>query len=101
MAYDYEITDKAKVDIDRALNYIVVELSNVKAASNLIYEIEEAIKRICDYPFSYPDCSYFYIKDTNYRHAIIKNYTLVYYISKNKIIIIRFKHSRQNNILGR
>ena len=99
MAYDYEITDKAKEDIDRALEYIAVKLSNIKAASNLFIEIEETIEKICRYPLSYPDCSYFYIKDTSYRHAIINNYTLVYRISNDKIIIIRLKHSKQNKVL--
>ena len=99
MAYDYEITEKAYHDIDEAINYIAIDLHNKKAALELLNKIYSTIEKICDYPLLYPDCTYFFIMDTNYRHAVINNYTLVYKIMNGKIIIIRFKHSKQNRVL--
>ena len=98
MAYEYEITDIALEEIDSAVKYILNFFSNKKAATDLLDEIEKSINNICDYPFSYPDCSYYYVKDKNIRHSIIKNYVLIYKIDDKKITFLRFKHSKQNII---
>ena len=98
MAYEYEITDVAYEEIDNAINYIINKLFNQKAASNLLEELEKSLNNICEFPMSYPDCSYYYVKDKNIRHAIIKNYVLVFKINDKKITILRFKHSKQNII---
>lgn len=98
MAYEYQITDVAQEEIDKAINYIINNLSNQKAASNLLNELEKKLINICEFPMSYPDCSYYYIQDKNIRHAIINNYVLVFKICDKKIIVLRFKHSKQNII---
>ena len=93
MAYSYELTELVIKDIDDTLNYITTRLSNQKAAIDLMKEIEDVIANVCMFPYSYPDCRYYYIKDETVRHAIIKNYILFYKILDRKIIFIRFKYS--------
>lgn len=74
---------------------------NKKAAMELLSCIEKTIQNICVFPFSYPDCTYYFIMDTTIRHTTIKNYILVYRINDEtlSIEILRFKYSKQNEIL--
>ena len=61
--------------------------------------IEACINNICTFPLSYPNCKYYLINDDSIRHAVIKNYILVFKIYDNKIIFLRFKYSKQNTLL--
>lgn len=75
--YNYKLTPFAEEDIDSVLKYISEQLSNGKAADDLLTKIETAIERICEFPYSFADCSCFLIKDENIRRAVIDNYVLV------------------------
>lgn len=99
MAYEYQITESAQKDIDDVVNYIVNKLSNIKAATDLLNDIEKSIKNAIEFPFSYSNCSYYYIFDDNVRHIIIGNYILIYKIDKTKLYFTRFRYSKQNKIL--
>ena len=99
MIYNYEFTELAINDIDETLNYITNNLCNKKAAVDLMKDIEKSIYNICMFPHAYPDCKYYYIKDENFRHAIINNYILLFKIYETKIVFLRFKYSKQNKIL--
>lgn len=99
--YSYQFTDLALADIESSLNYISFQLMNTNAAKELLAEIEKTIKNICLFPFSYPDCSHYFIKDITIRHATINNYILIYRINDktSSIEILRFKYSKQKEIL--
>ena len=99
MAYNYEFTDLAKKGIDEAIFYITTVLSNKNAASKLIVDIENTIENICLFPMSYSNCEYYYIKDESIRHAIIKNYVLIFKIEDNSIIFLSFKYSKKDKVL--
>ena len=99
MDYSYEFTDLAIKDISDTLNYISNNLSNSKAASDLLNTIEKTVDNICMFPFSYPNCKYYFIKDESIRHAIINNYVMVFKIFESKIVVLRFKYSKQNRLL--
>ena len=45
MAYEYKITEKAYHDIDQAISYIAIELSNKNASKELLDEIDNAIEK--------------------------------------------------------
>jgi plasmid stabilization system protein ParE len=96
--WNYRFTPLAEQDIDSALDHIAVQLCNAKAASDLFLEIERTIKEICSFPYSFPDCMRFLIKDGNVRHAIIDNYVLVYEIKseKQQINFLRFLYAKMN-----
>jgi len=96
--YNYKLTPLAEEDIDSVLTYISEQLFNGKAADDLLTKIENTIGRICDFPYSFADCSYFLITDENIRHAVIDNYVLVYEIigEEKQINILRFRYAKMN-----
>ena len=96
--FNYKFTPLAVEDIDSALTYISAQLLNKKAATDLLTEIGKTIERICEFPYSFADCSYFLITNDKIRHAIINNYVLVYEISEenNQINILRFRYAKMN-----
>ena len=96
--YNYKLTPLAEEDIESALTYISGQLFNGKAADDLLTKIENTIGRICDFPYSFADCSYFLITDENIRHAVIDNYVLVYEIigEEKQINILRFRYAKMN-----
>ena len=96
--YNYKITLLAKQDILSAVEYITEQLSNTKAASDLLSKTEQTIKTICEFPYSFVDCSYFLISDEHIRHAIIDNYILVYEIveSVKEIRVLRFRYAKMD-----
>ena len=96
--YTWKITHIANNDIDDTLSYIADILSNKTAAKKLFVSLNTTIENICNFPMAYPGCEYYYISDTNYRHAIIGNYILFYRINEplKQIEILRFLYSGKN-----
>ena len=96
--YNYKITLLAKQDILSVVEYITEQLSNTKAASDLLSKTEQTIKTICEFPYSFADCSYFLISDEHIRHAVIDNYILVYEIveSVKEIRVLRFRYAKMD-----
>ncbi len=99
--YNYQFTDFALADLENALSYVSNTLMNKKAARDLLVLLDNTIENICDFPYSYPDCSYYFIEDSAIRHTMIKNYVLVYRVNEetSTIEILRFKYSKQSNLL--
>ena len=50
--YTYQITHKAKADLDGIVSYIAIDLSNKEAAAKLLQMIQQAIESICSFPLS-------------------------------------------------
>jgi len=92
MLYDYVISERAYEDIDKSLEYISKTLANPKAANDLYTKIKAEIHNCRYYPYSYPDCSHYFIGNTAYRHIPIKNYILIFRVNDldHKIEILRF-----------
>ena len=92
MAYRYKLTPLAVSDMDDTLNYISEKLLNPRAADDLYHGIQQEIIKICDTPFAFPNCSRYLIADENIRHAIVRNYILIYEASQAEkmIKILRF-----------
>jgi len=67
-------------------------------ASDLLSKTEQTIKTICEFPYSFADCSYFLISDEHIRHAVIDNYILVYEIveSVKEIRVLRFRYAKMD-----
>lgn len=96
--YNYKLTPLAEEDIDSVLTYISEQLFNGKAADDLLTKIENTIGRICEFPYSFADCTYFLIKDEKIRHVVIDNYVLVYEIidEEKQINVLRFRYAKMN-----
>ena len=76
--------------------YISEQLSNPQAATELLDEVEHTLASVCEFPYSFSDCSVYLISDQNIRHAMVKNYVLVFEINEDegKIIVLRFRYAR-------
>lgn len=96
--YNYNFTPLAEEDIDSVLSYISEQLLNKKAANDLFSKIEKAIENICEFPYSFADCSYYLITDINIRHANIDNYVLIYEVLEEtkQINFLRFRYAKMN-----
>ena len=96
--FGYYLTPLAEQDIDSALAYITDALCNGQAAKKLFEDIESAIDRICEFPYSTDDCKFFLIQDENIRHVIIDNYVLVYEVkeAESKLNLLRFCYNRMD-----
>lgn len=77
MVYSYKITKKCNSDIDSVMSYIVNDLCNNIAASNLMDLLENAIDKICKQPFIPNDCKIYGIMDEMIRHKKWKNDRLI------------------------
>ena len=96
--YNYNFTPLAEEDIDSVLSYISEQLLNKKAANDLFSKIEKTIENICEFPYSFADCSYYLITDINIRHANIDNYVLIYEVLEEtkQINFLRFRYAKMN-----
>ena len=96
--FSYFLTPLAEQDIDSALAYITDTLCNGQAAKKLFGEIESAIERVREFPYSANDCKIFLIQDVNIRHVIIDNYVLVYEVKQAEcaINVLRFCYNRMD-----
>ena len=96
--YTYSFTPLAEQDVDAVLEYISEKLHNVKAANDLLDNIEEAIEKACVLPYGFPDCGIYFISDEQIRHVPIDNYVLIYEIDEDKkrLIILRFRYAKMD-----
>lgn len=96
--YNLEITPLAYQDIDQALDYIRTQLANPKSAAKLYKKIEQKIESIRVFPYACPDCVYYFIPDTSYRHAVIGNYLLTFRVKEasHTVQILRFVYARRD-----
>lgn len=96
--YSFSFTPLALQDLDDALAYISEQLSNPQAATEPLEEVEHTLASVCEFPYAFSDCSVYLISDQNIRHAMVKNYVLVFEINEEKgqIIVLRFRYARTN-----
>lgn len=94
--YSFSITPLALKDLDEALAYISEQLSNPQAAMGLLDDVEHTLSGVCDFPYAFSDCSVYLIDDKNIRHAMVKNYVLVFEIKEEEraIVVLRFRYAR-------
>ena len=85
--YKLVITELAHQDLDRIVSYIVVQLSNSKAAGDFLDEVTACYGFLKSTPMMYERCQDRRLGEERYRKAVIKNYVLVYKISANYCIV--------------
>ena len=98
--YGYELTDRAEKDIDEIAGYIRDELSNASAAMNFLNDVEQCIRRLCDFPFSGSCIFVEYLPGKNVRRKVIGNYLLYYRVlqEKKRVRILRVVYGSRNQI---
>ena len=98
MAFDnLRFTESAERDLDGILSYISAELCNPGAAASFYSELEDELRRICDFPNSGSPVQNDFLKARDIRKKFIGNYTLYYRQNEDGVIIIlRIVSSRRN-----
>lgn len=96
--YQLEFTPLAYHDIDRALEYVRVQLANETASEKLLEKIGRKIETICNFPYAFPDCRYYFISEENYRHTLIGNYVLFFRVleERHAVQILRFVYAHRD-----
>ena len=86
----------AQADMRNIIEYISVELSNRKAAADLIDDFENAFDNIRLFPECCPRVDNEYVNDKSLRKLIVKNYIAFYRLKNNEIQVIRVLYGLQN-----
>ena len=86
----------AQADLKNIIEYISVELSNRKAAADLIDDFENAFDNIRLFPECCPRVDNEYVNDKSLRKLIVKNYIAFYRLKNNEIQVVRVLYGLQN-----
>ncbi|MPW25780.1 type II toxin-antitoxin system RelE/ParE family toxin [Alkalibaculum sp. M08DMB] len=77
MKYKLTITERAEELLDHILNYIVNQLKNPQAASNLMNEIEHIFDNLECSPEMYAYSEDIFLKSREYRKVVVPHYDYV------------------------
>lgn len=94
--YSYLMTEAALSDAEEAIDYISNELCNPEAASSFADELEEKLEEICRTPKAGRPVQNPYLRRSDVRRFLVKNYTAYYIINEDKIIVLRIVYSKRN-----
>ena len=87
MAYKLKITEKAEADLDEILNYLLVELSNLTAAKNLLTEVQKRYDLLEQNPRIYSECEQALLKKSHYRKIVINGFLLIFRIDEMENVV--------------
>lgn len=96
--YRLEFTPKAEEDLEQIYGYIFGTLSAATEADRLVVNIEQAIMRLKEYPFS---CQYVLDEPLNkrgYRKLIVDNYLVFYLVNQadEQVVVMRILYGASN-----
>lgn len=94
--YILNIYPSAQLDLDKIFAYIYNDLSNPKAAIDLIDDFRKSFNNLCYFPESNPLVNNEYVKDKSLRKLLIKNYIVFYRIRGYEIQIVRVLYGMSN-----
>ena len=95
--YPLKIYPSAKKDLEDIFSYISIELSNYKAALDLIEKFEKALNNICYFPELCPLIDNEFVKDNNIRKLVVNNYNVFYRFINNEVQVVRVLSSMNNH----
>ena len=92
MAYKLLVTEAAHEDLDEALGYIALQLSNPAAAANLLGQVEQCYEQLKQFPFLYEKCRDPRLFRSGYHKVSIGNYIMIYHPLEETrtVYILRF-----------
>lgn len=96
--WGYLMTQKASVDLDDIVGYIVVKLANPKAASDFTEKLQGVIDEARIFPESGSPVSNEYLAVTNVRKKLVGNFIMYYQpdFNEKKILVLRIVYGRRN-----
>lgn len=98
MTYKLIISKKAKMQLDKLLDYLQIELQNKQAAQHLFLEISKINDRLKINPEQFPYCMDENLKMKKYRKAVLPtmSYTVIFRIAQTNVEIIGIFHNLEN-----
>ena len=87
MAYKIVKTDSFQRDLDGAVGYIVLSLTNKTAAASLLDAVEKIYDDLERMPLMYGFCDDPHLRDLKYHKAVIKNYIMVYTVDEDAKVV--------------
>ena len=96
--WEYQLTQKAEADLDDIVGYIAVELSNPKAASDIVDKLQATIEEVRSFPESGSLVVNEFVPNTEVRKKLIGNY-IMYYLpdfTEKMIFVLRIVYGRRN-----
>ena len=94
--YTLNIYPSAQLDLDKIFAYIYNDLSNPKAAIDLIDAFRKSFNNLRYFPESNPLVNNEYVKDKSLRKLLVKNYIAFYRIRGYEIQIVRVLYGMSN-----
>ena len=88
MKYDIIRTDKADEQLRDIIFYIADDSGSVDIALNYLGKIENAIKRLEDFPFSGSIPRYSVLRKQGYRVLIVERHLVFYKVNSNESLVI-------------
>lgn len=96
-SYKLKFTPIAEDDLDGIYRYISEHLIALKAAADLMDDIEDSIMRLKDFPYSGSPVADDILRDRGYRKLIVKNYIVFHLIdeAEKQVVIMRVLYGTQ------
>lgn len=98
MAYKLMITPAAEEQFDNLIYYLLYELQNQSAATNLISQTQKIYSRLEDNPYQFPVCDNPLLTTNKYREAVLTsmNYVIIFRIDAECVYIVGIFHQLEN-----
>ncbi len=89
--YQVNLTQQAQKDLEQIFYYIADD--SIKNATNFIFQLEDKVYSLEDFPERNPFIPENEFFGTDYRHLIYKKYRVVYRIVEKSVFVLRIFHS--------
>ncbi len=89
-----EIEHTAKLQLKKAYEYI--RKDSFQNAEKVKVKILQSIKALALYPERHPPDKFCMDNDGNFRAYEIYRYRITYYVTDDKIIVVRVRHTKMN-----
>jgi len=87
MAYRVEVSESANRDLDAILTYIIEELANPKAASDLADDLDEKYSKLEDHPLMFELSRNERLARMGYRRFVVGNYLALYQVDEKECVV--------------
>lgn len=96
--WGYQLTGKARADLDDIIRYIAVELSNPRAASDFVEKLQATIEEACSFPESGSLVVNEYLPAAGVRKKLVGSYILFYLPepAEKLILVLRLVYGRRS-----
>ena len=81
-------TPLAREDLLKIFRYVALDLSSPQSAVKLLNDIEAAVLRLREYPYSSPEANDEYLAAQGYRTLIYAKYLVFYKVNTKKHLVI-------------